>query len=213
MTVKVCGMRDPQNIRDIIRAGADWIGMIFHPASPRFVSHVPEFEAEGAGRAGVFADAAEEDITAAAVRYGLDIVQLHGSETPETVRRLRNALCLAAGRRIMTVKAFGISAPGDFGACRAYEDCADLFLFDTKCRCLGGSGRQFDWSILDKYEGGTPFLLSGGIGPEDAPRLRELAHPKMAGVDINSRFELSPAVKDAVAVREFIKKIKERNRT
>ncbi|MFS6555267.1 phosphoribosylanthranilate isomerase, partial [Parabacteroides distasonis] len=89
-----------------------------------------------------------------------------------------------------------------------YEDCADLLLFDTKCAGMGGSGRHFDWSVLSRYRGTTPFLLSGGIGPGDAGRIAAFRHPMLAGIDLNSRFETAPAVKDAALLREFIEDLK-----
>lgn len=202
MIVKVCGMCDSQNIHDVARASADLIGMIFYDKSPRFVNAVPDIPKE-VKRIGVFVNDTVESITAKAHDYGLDMIQLHGNETPEFIRSLRAAL---PGSGI--IKAISISTADDLALCSQYEDCADMLLFDTKCISAGGSGRQFSWSILNGYHGTLPFLLSGGIGPGDAPRIADFHHPMMVGVDINSRFETEPGIKDSEKIRKFIKKLR-----
>lgn len=195
-------MREPQNISDVAASGADCIGMIFYPKSPRCISQVPHITAK-VKRIGVFVNDTVESITAKAHDYGLDMLQLHGSETPGFIRTLRAAL-----PGIGIIKAISIAAADDLAQCRQYEDCADMLLFDTKCKCVGGSGRQFPWSILSNYHGCLPFLLSGGIGPDDARQVSEFHHPMMAGIDINSRFETAPGIKDAEKIRKFIRKVK-----
>ena len=106
-------------------------------------------------------------------------------------------------------KAISIASAEDFGKCSQYEGVVDMFVFDTKCAGHGGSGRQFDWSVLDSYKGNTPFLLSGGIGEDDAQRILSISHPLMAGVDLNSRFETEPAVKDVERLSHFIAQLKQ----
>lgn len=202
MIVKVCGMRESQNISDVTAAGANCIGMIFYPKSPRYVSAVPEI-AEDIRRVGVFVNADTAEILDKIARYRLDMVQLHGSESPDTLRALRSA---APGVKL--IKAISVGDAEDIAKCRQYEDCADLLLFDTQCAGMGGSGRHFDWSILGRYRGTTPFLLSGGIGPGDAGRIAAFRHPMMAGIDLNSRFETAPAVKDAALLRKFINEVR-----
>ena len=101
-----------------------------------------------------------------------------------------------------------VASASDLQGWAAYAGCADFLLFDTKCPTAGGSGRQFDWTALDSYDGSLPFLLSGGIGPDDADRIAGLCHPMMAGIDINSRFETAPAVKDATLIGRFIGRLR-----
>lgn len=202
MIIKVCGMRESQNISDVIAAGANCIGMIFYPKSPRYVTAVPEI-ADDIRRVGVFVNADTAEITDKIARYRLDMVQLHGSESPDTLRALRSA---APGVRL--IKAISVGDEKDIAQYRQYEDCADLLLFDTKCAGMGGSGKHFDWSVLSRYRGTTPFLLSGGIGPGDAGWIAAFSHPMLAGIDLNSRFEIAPAVKDAALLRKFINEVR-----
>ena len=101
-----------------------------------------------------------------------------------------------------------IGEASDFAKCEPYIGHADYFLFDTKCDGKGGSGRQFDWQMLSNYKFDVPFILSGGIGPDDAVRIKALNHPQLLGVDVNSRFETEPAMKDAALVKRFIAELK-----
>lgn len=200
MIVKVCGMREPGNIRDVEQTGADLMGFIFHPKSPRYVAARPAYLPKAQRRVGVFVNAPMEEILRKAREYSLDYIQLHGSESPEFCRQLK-----AAGLRV--IRAIGVSSPADAERAAIY-DMADLMLFDTKTPQHGGSGRRFNWDALAAYGGRVPFLLSGGINPQSAGDILALTHPMMAGIDINSGFETAPAVKDAEAIRLFIQKIK-----
>ena len=121
---------------------------------------------------------------------------MHGKETTDYVKTLEG---------YHLIKAFNIATPEDFKACQAYEGLVDFFLFDTKGKSVGGNGEKFDWSVLSAYQGDTPFLLSGGISPDDAASVRAIHHPKFAGVDLNSRFEIEPALKNVEQLRKFIK--------
>ncbi len=147
------------------------------------------------------------DIIGTAIDYRLDILQLHGNESPAIIRELRNSVARQVRQDIKIMKAISIGNADDMQTFRRYEDCVDLFLFDTRCETSGGSGRQFDWTIINAYDGNRPFLLSGGIGPDDASRVMQVHHPMMLGIDINSKFETAPACKDAEAVRRFIGKL------
>ena len=102
------------------------------------------------------------------------------------------------------IKAFNIATPADLEQTHAYENIVDYFLFDTKGKSVGGNGEQFDWRVLDHYHGPTPYLLSGGIGPDDVHRVRAFSHPSLAGIDLNSRFETSPGVKDIESLHSFL---------
>lgn len=198
MIVKVCGLRDPENIRAVDRLAVDLCGFIFYPRSPRCVPD-DELHAEAVRScrkpaAGVFVDASPAEMLRTAGRFGLGWLQLHGDESPEACGELRQ-------RGFRIIKAIRVAAA------RAYETCADYLLFDTRCDGYGGSGRRFDWRVLDAYTGRVPFLLSGGIDAGCADAVRGFAHPRFAGVDLNSGFETAPAVKDAGKLEEFIAKI------
>ena len=200
MIVKVCGMRDAQNIRDVEKLGVDWIGMIFWPQSKRFVAEVPSYLPKHQKRVGVFVDAPLEDIRQHISDYQLNIIQLHGQESPDYVKALKPHT---------TIKAFNIAKTDDLVQTEQYEGIADYFLFDTKGLMVGGNGQKFDWSVLTTYHGKTPFLLSGGIGLDDAESIGSFHHPCCIGIDLNSRFEISPALKDIDKLRTFLGKIKQ----
>lgn len=213
--IKVCGLRDGENIRQVAELGVDWIGMIFWPKSPRNVTMIPthagiipdrgtdigQFQAK---RVGVFVDEMAQNIVTRVVNFKLDMVQLHGHESPTLIRNLRRTLDPDIRPGIKFIKTISIGSRNDIAAYKDYEDCADYFLFDTKCAEVGGSGQQFDWSVLDAYDGPKPFLLSGGIGPDDAGRVRAFSHPRCVGIDLNSRFETAPAVKDIQKLKAFL---------
>lgn len=222
MIVKVCGMRDAGNIREVAAAGADWIGFIFHPKSPRYVTMTPSLAGiipdrsdkaltgglTGVKKVGVFVDDSVQNIITRIVNFGLNLVQLHGHESVTMIRNLRRSVDPDIRPGLKIIKALPIETATDFNRCRDYEGVVDYLLFDTRCKEGGGSGRQFDWSLLEGYKGSVPFLLSGGIGPDDAEAIRRIRHPLLAGVDLNSRFETAPGLKDAAAVRAFIERLR-----
>lgn len=204
MIIKVCGMREPENIRQVASLGIDWMGFIFYPVSPRAVRDTTETIEENlpVKKTGVFVNAAVEEILRTAERYRLDTIQLHGNETPVECSRLQ-----AKGYKVM--KAFRVSSEKSFDETNRYAGCVDYFLFDTPSANYGGSGRRFDWSALAAYRGETPFLLSGGIGPEQAEEIRHFQHPRFAGIDLNSKFEVCPGRKDVGKLSAFIQLIRE----
>ena len=199
MIIKVCGMRDAENIREVEVLRPDWIGLIFWPKSSRYVSEVPAYLPTTAKRVGVFVDADIETVRQTASDYALDIIQLHGKERPDYADQLREWT---------VIKAFNIATAEDLEQARAYEGHVDYFLFDTKAQLVGGNGQKFDWHVLDHYQGDTPFLLSGGIGPDDAENIKIFHHNKCIGIDLNSRFETEPGMKDVNKLRAFIKQIR-----
>jgi phosphoribosylanthranilate isomerase len=142
------------------------------------------------------------------VNYKLDVVQLHGDESPVMIDNLRCTLDPDIRPGIEIMKTISIGEASDFAKCEPYIGHVDYFLFDTKCDGKGGSGRQFDWQMLSNYKFDVPFILSGGIGPDDAARIKALNHPQLLGVDVNSRFETEPAMKDAALVKRFIAELK-----
>lgn len=212
MIIKVCGMRDPDNICQIDKLGCvDWMGFIFYSPSSRNVEQVPSYLPRHCKRVGVFVNAAPEDILRRQREFGFDLIQLHGDETPDYCQALRPRL--SEGTQL--IKMIQIASPQDLERTEAYEGIVDYFLFETKCKGYGGSGKQFDWNILQGYQGHTPFLLTGGIGPQDAEKVQAFLTSclspltsKCIGIDLNSGFEIAPALKDDKLINEFIKKIK-----
>jgi len=203
MIIKVCGMRDAENIRAVEALGIDVMGFIFWKPSSRYVGAKPAYLPEHCRRAGVFVDASVEDILAAVEDFRLDVLQLHGHETPDAIAALRERV-----PGIDIAKSLAIAGPADLEQAAAYEGVCDAFLFDTKGRLPGGNGSQFDWSVLRRYKGRLPFLLSGGIGPGDERRIREFNVPGCIGIDLNSRFETAPGLKDVHSLKTFIETIR-----
>jgi phosphoribosylanthranilate isomerase len=205
IAVKVCGMTDPANIRAVAALPVDMLGFIFHAPSPRHAAMLDPSVALALPRpplrAGVFVNASVRDVLEVARARHLDIVQLHGDESPADCLRVR-----AGGPRV--IKAIPVGE-GDNPAIDAlpYVDACDYLLFDTRSTGRGGSGQPFDWSLLDAYDAPRPFILSGGVSPADAPRLRAWKHPRLHGVDLNSRFETMPGIKNTLAIQHFIQEL------
>ena len=202
--IKVCGMRDTENIRQVEALGVDWIGFIFWPKSSRYVSQRPEYLPTRCKRVGVFVDADIEEVKAKVEEYHLDLIQLHGNERPDYISHLRS---MCSDRISAIIKAFNIATKKDLELTVPYENTVDYFLFDTKAKMVGGNGTQFDWAVLNAYKGTTPFILSGGIGPEDAEKVKAFHHPQLAGIDLNSRFEEAPGLKNIGLLETFLKNI------
>lgn len=202
LKIKVCGMRDPENIAAVAKLEPDYMGFIFYPPSPRYAgsANLPALP-QKIRKTGVFVDTPLSEIRKTAERHALHTLQLHGGESPETCRTLREA-----GYEI--IKVFGIETAVDFVQTTDYAACCDLFLFDTRTPGHGGSGRRFDWRILDGYTGRTPFLLSGGIAPADTNEILNLNHPLLYGIDLNSRFEIEAGLKNTESLERFIKIIR-----
>ncbi len=175
------------------------MGFIFWAHSARNVSLKPDYLPSRCKRVGVFVNAPISFIREKVRDFGLDILQLHGGEDEDFIRQLRSEL-----PSLLIVKALNVAHKEDLEQSERYEGLCDFFLFDTKAEKVGGNGKSFDWDILHNYKGTTPFLLSGGIGPDDKERLRAFHHPQMAGIDLNSRFEIRPAVKDIHLLKSFL---------
>lgn len=211
-------MRDADNIRDISALGVDMIGLIFYPPSPRYVQQfssgagiIPDYAPDMGKtplRVGVFVDDMPQNIVTRVYNYKLDYIQLHGNEPRETLENLRATIDPDIKPQIKIIKAISVSSAEDIKKYKEYVGAADLFLFDTKCKTVGGSGEQFDWQVLQAYDGDVPFLLSGGIGPDDAERIKNFHHPKCIGIDLNSKFEIEPALKDVEKLMQFLVKVK-----
>ena len=197
-------MRDPQNIGEVLTLQPDWMGFIFYPPSPRFVVDPAvigqiDFPATTL-KTGVFVNENESVILETARLARLDAIQLHGKESPALCASLR-----AHGFQVL--KAISTATSVDLRATNDYLEAVDYFVFDTATAGHGGSGKQFDWQVLENYTASTPFLLSGGVGPTDAARIASLQHPALAGIDLNSRFESAPGFKNFALLKEFIQNL------
>ena len=200
MIIKVCGMRNAENIRQLDEARiADWMGFIFYSKSPRHVAERPTYLPRYSQRVGVFVNENTEEILAHCQDYHLNLVQLHGNESPSFCQTLRAQL----PENVKLIKAIPVSSATALCAADTYTAAIDYVLFETPCTGYGGSGNQFDWRILHEYHGAVPFLLTGGIGPEDADKVKAFQHPRFIGIDLNSRFETAPALKDIPTITTF----------
>jgi phosphoribosylanthranilate isomerase len=204
--VKVCGMRDPDNVRGVTALKPDYIGFIFAPASKRFVGDCAPIARDcipsDVRTIGVFVNDPVETIARVAETWMLDGVQLHGAESPETAIALKKLL---PGTQVW--KALSIRDAGCVSAAAEYAEVVDLLVFDNGG---GGSGASFDWSVLSGYRGHTPFLVAGGIGAGEAALLRERGITKLPlfhGIDINSKVESCPGTKDIALVRRVIEEV------
>ncbi len=204
--VKVCGMTDPLNVRAIMEAKPDYIGFIFYNGSPRYVGAEPDLELfrnmpASIKKTGVFFNESYKRILEISTRTGLDVIQLHGNESPEYCKLLKTS-------GLTIVKAFNINNEFIFESLIPYNSSCNYFLFDTKSEKPGGSGKKFDWGKLEEYTLDKPFFLSGGIGPGDADLVKSIVNKGFFAVDINSRFEISEGFKDFGLVKTFINSIK-----
>lgn len=197
-------MRDGENIRAAEALGLQWMGFICWNGSARCVTATPTYLPETCRRVGVFVNPDVEYVRQKADELRLQCLQLHGQETPSQCSSLHRLTGLPV------MKAIPVAGAEDIARARIYNNVegVDMLLFDTRSDAVGGSGRSFDWTLLQAYDGDTPFLLSGGIGPQDAAHIRQFRHPRLAGIDLNSRFETSPGVKDIDTLRIFINEIR-----
>ena len=199
-------MRDADNIQQLLAVGLDFVGFIFYDKSPRYVGEelddalLKSFPRE-VRKVGVFVNASPDYVLRMMKKYDLHYAQLHGNETPDVCRNLRN-------RGVSIIKAFAVDAAFNFSMVHNYKPFCDFFLFDTKGENAGGNGVPFDWTILNRYDNEKPFFISGGIGPDTIDALDGLKHLKLYGIDLNSKVELEPARKDIEAIRGIVQKVK-----
>lgn len=197
MIFKVCGMREGNNIAELQAVQPDWMGLIFYKPSPRNVSFMPDaLDKVRAKKIGVFVNESAPAIWNRIRTYRLDGVQLHGEEPPELCREFSE-------EKILVIKSFSVGRAFDLDTVAIYEGSCNYYLFDTKGIHPGGNGEPFDWGLLDQYKYDTPFLLSGGIGMSSLELLRGWSHPMWAGVDVNSRFEIKPGLKNIALIKKF----------
>ncbi len=193
-------MKFPDNIQEIIKLPIEYIGFIFYEKSPRFLENLNLSEVyfpENIQKVGVFVNEKIDTIIHLKEYYSLDYIQLHGNESSEYCQALTEKGC-------KIIKAFSIYSKEDLLQTDLYENTCDFFLFDTKTSSYGGSGQQFDWNILNSYNGNKNFFLSGGIGMDDVKRIGNLNHPRLHAIDLNSRFETQPGRKDVDLLKCFM---------
>jgi phosphoribosylanthranilate isomerase len=192
MKIKVCGLRDSENIKAIVALEPDYMGFIFYKGTLRFVGDIDAGVLNGIPsniiKTAVFVNEDVEHINALINKYKFEAIQLHGNEGPE--------ICAMFKGRVQVIKAFGISEEFDFEDLYSYVDHVDYFLFDTKTNIHGGSGETYNWALLNNYRFDVPFFLSGGLSPENLASVKDINHPQFYGVDLNSKFEISPALKN-----------------
>jgi phosphoribosylanthranilate isomerase len=213
LQIKVCGMREENNITAVSELPIDYIGFIFYEKSPRYLNKtLQEFGTLGEllknikqKKVGVFVNADIDFIYSKVIDYQLDILQLHGKETVEFINKIKNQ-SPTLNPQPSIWKAFSVDENFDFKTTEPYAGLVDMFLFDTKSSQHGGAGVKFDWDILKKYTGKTPFMLAGGINENDADLIRNLKSEirNLMGVDLNSRFEIEPAFKDVNKLKKLI---------
>jgi len=203
--VKICGMKDAGNIREVVKASPQFLGFIFYPKSPRYVkgSLSPEdmkLIPPHIKKVGVFVDEDLDTVIKEVNTYHLDMLQLHGHETPE--------YCAACREHCKVIKSFHVDGQFNFEQLSNYEPVADYYLFDTKSSLYGGSGKTFNWKLLSEYKSDKPYFLSGGIGMDEIPGITNLDTPPLFAVDLNSKLESEPGIKDPDLTQRVINEIK-----
>jgi phosphoribosylanthranilate isomerase len=206
LKIKVCGMSDPFNVKEIAETAPDFMGFIFYPPSPRYVGDNPDMSLflnvpAGIAKVGVFVDSVKEMVVDIAKSANIEIIQLHGNESPEYCRYLKSL-------GLQVIKTFNVKNIIDYEIIKSYLQVCDYFLFDTETGMRGGSGRKFSWDKLAGYTIDKSFFLSGGIGPEDNWIIKIFKNKGLFGIDVNSSFEITPGIKDVNLVRSFINEIR-----
>jgi phosphoribosylanthranilate isomerase len=194
MKLKICGMKYPDNIRDVGTLLPDYMGFIFWEKSARYFNGIIPDLSKSIKKTGVFVNATQEEIIAKIIKYDLQAVQLHGQETVEFCSSLKDK----TDCRIEIIKVFSVDNAFDFARLKPFETVCDYFLFDTKGKLPGGNGTVFDWKVLEKYPSSKPFFLSGGIGINELAAVHEISKTNLPiyAIDINSKFEIEPGLKN-----------------
>lgn len=192
-------MKYSDNRQEVEKLPVDFLGFIFYPESRRYAGTMtePRLFATTKKKVAVFVNESVFEIIGLAKNLGFDFIQLHGMENVKTCNIIKN-------QGLKIIKAFNLDESFNFSDLEAYKECVDYFLFDTKSGIPGGSGKKFNWEILNRYEGEIPFFLSGGIQPDDAGTIKEINHPYLFGVDLNSGFEDSPGMKNIPKLTSFM---------
>jgi phosphoribosylanthranilate isomerase len=202
MKLKICGMKYPENIIEVGALLPDYMGFIFYEKSARYFNGtIPEL-IKTIKKVGVFVNESVENIIEKINEHNLQAVQLHGEETVEFCQELKNKI----DKKIEIIKVFSVGDDFDFEVLKPFEAVCDYFLFDTKGKLPGGNGTTFDWKILKNYKSDKPFFLSGGIGLEEIAAIKNLKLPVYA-IDVNSRFEIEPGLKNKNLLTNFKRKL------
>ncbi|UYZ60664.1 phosphoribosylanthranilate isomerase [Hymenobacter latericus] len=202
--VKVCGLKYPDNVAQVAAQEVDMLGFIFAPKSPRYALDTldaAQMRSLPVTKVGVFVNERTAVIRRIALHFGLNAVQLHGHETPAECAELA-----AAG--LAVIKAFGVGELFDFGQLEAYVPHCNMFVFDTAGPAAGGNGVAFNWELLRRYNLPTPYLLAGGLGPDNAAEAGALTLPGLAGFDLNSKLEQAPGLKNIALLRETLAQLR-----
>jgi phosphoribosylanthranilate isomerase len=207
MKVKVCGITTVNQLKELEMMDVDFAGLIFHKPSPRYVlneiksPYSIKNENINIKKVGVFVNESINTVIDTAKEWELDMVQLHGDETPEFCKEIKSV--------VKTTKAFRIGDSSSFANINAYSDVVDCFLFDTLGERYGGTGKQFDWNLLTSTEINKPFFLSGGIGSDDVDKIDEICNrtTSLFALDLNSKFEITPGIKDMDKLSVFLSSI------
>jgi len=196
--IKVCGLTDRNNYKNICELNIEMVGFNFYPKSKRYVNENLYKQVENVKRVGVFVQASQDEVLKRKSLFHLDYAQLHGDESVEECRAIQGLIPI--------LKVFRVDESFDMKSTKDFDFC-DFFLFDTKVDSYGGSGQKFQWKKLNEYKGKVPFMLSGGIGPEDVEAIKKINHSALMGLDLNSGFEIQAGIKDASLLREFVYKL------
>mgnify|MGYP003630001749 CR=1 FL=1 len=205
--LKICGMKYSENIQEIATLKPDYLGFIFWDKSSRKfdLKELPKLDSN-VKKVGVFVDTSLEEIQTKIKTFQLDAIQLHGNESVEFCANLKN-------EKVEIIKAFSINNDFDFSELKAYENVVDYFLFDTKGKLPGGNGTTFDWQVLKNYNLQKPFFLSGGIGLTEISKTKEFLDSDLSNycyaIDVNSRFETEPGLKNKNELEKFKKLLNE----
>lgn len=203
MRLKVCGMRDHDNIMAVAALQPDYMGFIFYEKSPRYVGEdfvLPRNFPSTVKKVGVFVNESTERIAAQIENYNLDYVQLHGSESVDQLKALSTY-------GVKIIKVFSVGEDFDFATTLVYEEFSDYFLFDTKGKYFGGNAQAFDWQILKQYNNSIPFFLSGGLTPDNVGDIQTLQGLNLHALDINSGVELSAGIKDVTRIKKVLERM------
>ncbi|WP_257669044.1 phosphoribosylanthranilate isomerase [Parapedobacter tibetensis] len=201
--IKICGLKYPENIRDILALQPDYIGFIFHPTSKRFIEQLDAewvAQLQGVKKTGVFVNDDIHKVTSSLNQYRFQAVQLHGNEPPAYCAALKDL-------GVETIKAFGIDNMFNWAQLADYEDVVNYYMFDTQTQKYGGSGKSFDWKLLREYPSDKPFFLSGGISADNIRQALQLNDHRLYALDLNSKFETEPGMKDIELLKKTIQTI------
>lgn len=201
--LKVCGMRDAENVLAVSALQPDYMGFIFYGKSPRFVGEefqLPASFPAGIKKVGVFVNETPDKMLAIARRLQLDFLQLHGNESVEVCAAMKQA-------GLGVIKVFSVDDDFDFAITKPYQHAVDFFLFDTKGKYYGGNAQVFDWTVLNRYDQQVPFFLSGGITPDNVANIAALKNMNLHALDVNSGVEISPALKSIEKLNTLIAQV------